>query len=98
MNFMQFHQGDAGYPSVLNNYLGDRAPEGITAIGKIDILHQKTLALFCSVKCPGSLILRTYDLIQNLRQKDITIISGFHSPMEQECLTILLRSNNPIVV
>jgi hypothetical protein len=55
------------------------------------------LALFCSVKCPGKLILDTYDLVRRFRAEGITIISGFHSPMEQECLRILLRSPHPVI-
>ena len=55
------------------------------------------LALFCSVKCPGKLILDTYDLVQHLRELGVTVISGFHSPMEQECLRILLRSPHPVI-
>ena len=82
----------------MQNYLGDRAPTTLTALGNLDLLSGKTLALFCSVKCPGNLILQTYDLAKNLRQAEMTVIGGFHSPMERECLTILLRSPNPIIV
>ncbi len=32
------------------------------ALGNRDLLGGRKLALFCSVKCPGKLILRTYDL------------------------------------
>ncbi len=56
------------------------------------------LALFCSRQCPGSLILQTYDLAQELRQAGLTVISGFHSPMERECLTILLRGTPPLII
>ena len=55
------------------------------------------LALFCSVKCPGKLILDTYDLAKRFREEGITVISGFHSPMEQECLRILLRSPHSVI-
>lgn len=98
MNTLQLHQGDPGYPSALQRYLGDRAPATLTALGSLDLLSSKTLALFCSIKCPGNLILQTYDLAQNLRQADVAAISGFHSPMERECLTILLRSSNPVIM
>jgi predicted Rossmann fold nucleotide-binding protein DprA/Smf involved in DNA uptake len=94
----QISQGDSGYPPALRKYLGDRAPERLTALGNLDLLANKLLALFCSVKCPGSLILQTYDLAQELRQSKATVIGGFHSPIERECLTILLRSLSPIVV
>jgi predicted Rossmann fold nucleotide-binding protein DprA/Smf involved in DNA uptake len=98
MNTLHIYQGDPGYPLALQNYLGDHTPATLTALGNLDLLTGKMLALFCSVKCPGKLILQTYDLAQNLRQADITVIGGFHSPMERECLTILLHSSNPIII
>lgn len=55
------------------------------------------LALFCSVKCPGNLILKTYDLARQLRDAGTVVISGFHSPMEKECLSLLLRGEQPII-
>lgn len=58
---------------------------------------QSSVALFCSVRCPGKLILDTYDLCQTLRSAAIPVISGFHSPMEQECLRILLKSENRVI-
>lgn len=92
------HQGDPSYPSILPSILGKDAPPRIATLGNLDLLKQKPLALFCSVKCPGKLILQTYDLAQCLRQAGVTVIGGFHSPMERECLTILLRGSQPIIV
>jgi len=66
-------------------------------LGDILILDEPKIALFCSVKCPGKIILDTYDLARRFREEGITIVSGFHSPMEQECLRILLRSPHPII-
>lgn len=103
VNITRFYQGSPGYPSALREYLGDLAPAAITALGNLEILTGRIqssplLALFCSVRCPGNLILQTYDFAQRLRQTSITVIGGFHSPVERECLTILLRSPNPIIV
>jgi predicted Rossmann fold nucleotide-binding protein DprA/Smf involved in DNA uptake len=61
------------------------------------IVSLPTVALFCSVKCPGKIILETYDLAKRFREEGITVISGFQSPMEEECLRILLRSTNPVI-
>ncbi len=61
------------------------------------VLDDPMVGLFCSVKCPGKLILDTYDLAKQFRSESITVISGFHSPMEQECLRILIRSPHPTV-
>jgi predicted Rossmann fold nucleotide-binding protein DprA/Smf involved in DNA uptake len=67
-------------------------------LGNPDILDRKKLALFCSAKCPGNLILQTYDLARALRDKGITVVGGFHSPMEKECLDLLLRGTQPLIL
>ena len=79
-------------------YLDDRVPTPIAARGNLDILRGNSLALFCSVKCPGTLILRTYDFARALRDAGVTVIGGFHTPMERECLALLLRGTQPLVV
>ena len=70
----------------------------IQTIGDAAILDRSKVALFCSVKCPGKLILDTYDLTKRFRDEGVTVISGFHSPMEKECLTLLLRGEQPIII
>lgn len=70
----------------------------IWAIGNLDILNNKLLGFFCSVKCPGNIIIKTYDLARALRNNGITVISGFHSPIEKDCLDILIKGNQPIVI
>jgi len=95
-----FHlrQSDLRYPAALRTCLGDRAPERVSALGNLEVLQRKTLALFCSVRCPGNLIVQTYDLAHKLRRAGATVIGGFHSPMERQCLAILLRSPHPVIV
>ncbi len=66
-------------------------------VGDAAILERPKIALFCSVKCPGKLILETYDLAKRFRNEGVLVISPFHSPMEQECLRILLRSPQPVI-
>ena len=70
----------------------------IKAIGDMDILAQPRLGLLCSQRCPGDLILQTYDLVRVLRDQGITVAGGFHSPMEKECLDLLLRGTQPLVI
>jgi len=90
--------GDADYPAALARYLGAQAPAALTTLGDRDLLHQKTVALFCSIKCPGTAILRTYDLVRSLRDAGTPVIGGFQSPMELECLALLLRGRGPVIV
>lgn len=86
------------YPANIELFLGEESPATVSMIGNEDILSNRKVGLFCSSKCPGSVILKTYDLAQKLRAECRTVISGFHSPMEKECLSILLRSPNPVII
>jgi len=79
--------------------LGRRAPVSrLIALGNLDLLRNETLALFCSARCPGSLILKFYDALRALRDEGQTIISGFHSPLEQEGLLMLMQGQSGIVI
>jgi predicted Rossmann fold nucleotide-binding protein DprA/Smf involved in DNA uptake len=94
----QIQQGESNYPSSVTNYLKADTPRFITALGNLDILRNKPLAVFCSNKCPGSIILKTHDLMKQIREKGITVISGFHSAVERECLNILLKGREPVII
>ena len=85
------------YPKALQSYWAEKTAQPISAIGNPKLLQSKTLALFCSVKCPGDLIIKTYDLARSLRDSETPTVSGFHSPMEKECLLLLLRGTQPII-
>jgi predicted Rossmann fold nucleotide-binding protein DprA/Smf involved in DNA uptake len=91
-------QDDPRYPAPLRTRLNGRAPAALAALGDPDLLRRRTLALFCSVRCPGDLILQAHDLAQNLLRPDLTVISGFHTPVECECLTVLLRGAQPVII
>lgn len=81
------------------HFLTDRCQVAdIWTIGDIGLLNSSPLAFFCSVKCPGHLILKTYDLAQQLKEKSVPVISGFHSPVEKAVLTTLLRGNQPVLI
>lgn len=70
----------------------------LAALGGPALLDRVQIALFCSVRCPAAIILKTYDLAQQWRAQGVGVISGFHSPIEQEALTTLLRGHAPVVV
>jgi hypothetical protein len=67
-------------------------------LGNPHLLNLPQTALFASTKCPGSVILPTYDQAARWRDEGRCIISGFHSPIEKECLSILLRGTSPLIV
>jgi predicted Rossmann fold nucleotide-binding protein DprA/Smf involved in DNA uptake len=90
------HQ-DPDYPARLRERLGEAAPEQLTSLGNLDLLALPKTGLFCSRRCPGHVILPTYDLAARWRVTGRCIISGFHSLLERECLRILLRGTAPII-
>ncbi len=56
-----------------------------------------TLALLCSARAPAGVLLAVHDLAQRWRHGDTVIISGFHSPVEREAFTVLLRGPGRLV-
>lgn len=87
---------DPTYPVTLRGRAD--CPATLTLIGNGDILANRTLGLLCSVRCPGAVILKAYDLAVALRDAGVTVAGGFHSPMERECLRVLLRGTQPVIV
>jgi predicted Rossmann fold nucleotide-binding protein DprA/Smf involved in DNA uptake len=72
--------------------------DGCAAVGSRELLGTVKLGLFCSVHCPGKLVVRTYELVRELRDAGVTLVGGFHSPLEQECLRLILRGGSPVIV
>ena len=98
-------QKDPNYPPQLKGYLKTDAPETIWARGNIALLTDQEAhlngnlwALFCSSRCPGQIILKSHELAQQFRASGIPTIGGYHSPVEKECLRVLLRGSQPIIL
>jgi predicted Rossmann fold nucleotide-binding protein DprA/Smf involved in DNA uptake len=88
----------ARWPVRLSDRLGDAAPAQLTTLGNLDLLALPKIGLFCSARCPGHVILSAYDQAARWRDAGRCVISGFHSPVEKECLRILLRGSQPIIL
>jgi predicted Rossmann fold nucleotide-binding protein DprA/Smf involved in DNA uptake len=88
----------AHWPHQLDARLGETAPPELHALGDPALLAAPLTALFCSARCPGEAILRAYDQAAHWRDTGRAVIGGFHSPMEKECLRILLRGPQPIIL
>jgi predicted Rossmann fold nucleotide-binding protein DprA/Smf involved in DNA uptake len=98
MNATILSASDACYPACLRDRLGAAALVELTAFGNLDLLGLPQTGFFCSARCPGNVILSAYDQAARWRDAGRCIISGFHSPVEQECLRILLRGSQPIII
>ena len=66
--------------------------------GNASLLDAPLNALLCSRACPGEIILEAVDLAQRGRAENRGVISGFHTPVEKECLRAFLRGPQQIVV
>src|SRR5690606_5408523 len=68
------------------------------AHGNPEILELPLDAVLCSTACPGARIVEAMDLAQTWRAENRAVISGFHTPVEKECLRIFLRGPQPVVI
>lgn len=75
----------------------ERTP-ALRFIGDESVLSRRHIAFFCSIRCPGNLILKSYDLAHRWQAEAQPVIGGFHSPVEKEVLRILLRSGTPVCI
>ena len=98
-------QRDPNYPAQLRRYLKAEAPETIWARGNTALLIDRDTglngdlwALFCSSRCPAQIILKAHELAQQFRELGVPTIGGYHSPVEKECLRVLLRGSQPIIL
>jgi len=85
-------------PALRDGMVVASAWQRVWAIGNLQILEQPLLGFFCSTRCPGEVIIRTYDLARALREAGVPMLGGFHTPMEKECLALLLRGTQPMVI
>src|SRR5687768_6377161 len=66
--------------------------------GNAALLDQPLNGLVCSRACPGAKIIEAMDLAQRWRAENRPVISGFHTPVEKECLRIFLRGPQSLVI
>jgi predicted Rossmann fold nucleotide-binding protein DprA/Smf involved in DNA uptake len=71
----------------------------VAAIGNAELLNRPKTGLLCSRKCPADKILEAYDRFKEWAgNPEATVISGFHSPVEKECLRLLLKGTAGIIL
>ena len=98
MKIRRYESGVPDTPAALRRCSEAGSVPAVTSKGNLDLLDRRLLGFFCSVRCPGDIILKTYDLARALRNADITLIGGFQSPMEKDFLDLVLRGPSSVVV
>lgn len=61
--------------------------------GEASLLGKPLLCLIASRECPGNVLLETLERVPQWVKGGRVIVSGFHSPLEQQVLRSLLRRN-----
>lgn len=59
--------------------------------GPLSLLAKPAIAFLCSTRCPAEKIAEIYEWARQQCDSGGTVISGFHTPVEQDVLTILAR-------
>jgi len=91
LQITRYESGSPLAPPTLRPCTDATGDPAVSLIGDPALLDRRPTALFCSVQCPGDLILKSYDLARTLRTHPIAVIGGFQSPIEKEFLELLLR-------
>ena len=71
---------------------------GEQGLGNAALLDQPLTAFFSSRQCPGSAIRAAMNWAVEQARAKHPVISGFHSPLEQSVLEVLLTAKAPCVI
>ncbi len=69
----------------------------LLGVGDQRLLEQELTAFFASRQCTGTAIRLAMDWALAQAAKKQAVVSGFHSPLEQSVLTVLLQAKSPVV-
>lgn len=67
-------------------------------LGNLKILEHPKTAFLCSRQVPADAVLKCYDWAIQMREAGRCVISGFHSPLEQDVLHYLLKGKQPVIM
>lgn len=89
---LELRPGHPAYPG----RLGPRGPV-LYARGELGLFRLRVLGVVASVKATGSAILQALAWARSFADDGCVVISGFHSPLEQECLALFLKREIPVI-
>lgn len=69
----------------------------IVGVGETALMAEPLLGLIASRECPGQVLLETVDHVVEWVKAGRVIVSGFHSPLEQQVLRSVLRRKGRLV-
>ncbi len=84
-------------PPACAQRVGPELAAQIVGVGETALLAEPLLGLIASRECPGHVLLETLDRVPEWVQAGRVIVSGFHSPLEQQVLRSVLRRRGRVV-
>ena len=84
-------------PSHCAQRVGAELATRIVGAGETALLAEPLLGLIASRECPGHALLETLDRVPEWVKAGRVIVSGFHSPLEQQVLRSALRRKGRVV-
>ena len=69
----------------------------IVGVGETALLDEPLLGLIASRECPGHVLLETLDRVPEWVKAGRVIVSGFHSPLEQQVQRSVLRRKGRVI-
>jgi predicted Rossmann fold nucleotide-binding protein DprA/Smf involved in DNA uptake len=78
-------------PAQIAQRVGTELAARIVGAGDKKLLDEPMLGFIASRECPGHVLLETLDRVQEWVKAGRVIVSGFHSPLEQQVLRSVLR-------
>lgn len=72
--------------------------DGIAGVGNMALLEQPLTAFFASRRCSGRAIRAAMDWAVVQARMKTPLIGGFHSPLEQSVLEVMLAAHAPVVI
>lgn len=84
-------------PATCFQRIGPELAARIVGAGETALLDEPLLGLIASRECPGQVLLETIDRVPEWVKAGRVIVSGFHSPLEQQVLRSVLRRKGRVV-
>jgi len=72
-------------------YSDPRSGRRYFTVGNVGLLSEPLLGLISSRECPGQVLVETLEQVPKWTDAGRVVVSGFHSPLEQQVLRSLLR-------
>lgn len=84
-------------PIALRSRLSANALGLLSGVGPAALLNEPMLGFIASRECPGHILIETLDRVPQWVRAGRVVVSGFHSPLEQQVLASLLRRDGSAV-